>query len=83
VEGGERLRLFVALPLPGSALERLAAWQREALAGARAARIVPPANLHVTLAFLGHRPAGEVDGILAELRAAAERARRPALRALR
>jgi RNA 2',3'-cyclic 3'-phosphodiesterase len=83
VEGGERLRLFLALPLPGSAVERLAAWQREALAGARDARIVPPANLHVTLAFLGHRPVDEVDGIVAELRAAAERARRPVLRPFR
>jgi 2'-5' RNA ligase len=83
VEGRERLRLFLALPLPESTVERLVAWQREALAGARDARIVSPANLHVTLAFLGHRPADEVDGIVAELRTAAQRARRPELRASR
>jgi RNA 2',3'-cyclic 3'-phosphodiesterase len=64
-------------------VERLVAWQRKALAGARDARIVPPANLHVTLAFLGHRPIEEVDAIVAELRAAAQRAARPELRASR
>jgi 2'-5' RNA ligase len=64
-------------------VERLVAWQREALAGAGDARIVPPANLHVTLAFLGHRPATEVHGIVGAMRAAAERAHRPELRASR
>jgi 2'-5' RNA ligase len=83
VEGGERLRLFLALPLPGSVVERLVAWRSEALAGGRDVRTVPAANLHVTLAFLGHRPAEEAAGIAAELRAAAGRARRPALRAAR
>jgi RNA 2',3'-cyclic 3'-phosphodiesterase len=83
VEGGERLRLFLALPLPERVVERLVAWQRGALAGARDARLVPPANLHVTLAFLGHRPAGEVGAIAAEMRAAAAAAVRPLLRASR
>jgi 2'-5' RNA ligase len=34
-------------------------------------RIVPREHLHVTLAFLGHRPASELPGILDALRAAA------------
>jgi 2'-5' RNA ligase len=80
VEGGERLRLFLALPLPERVVERLVAWQRGALAGARDARLVSPANLHVTLAFLGHRPACEVGAIVAEMRAAAAAAVRPLLR---
>jgi RNA 2',3'-cyclic 3'-phosphodiesterase len=80
VEPGDRLRLFLALPLPPAAVERLVAWQRAEL---RAGRVVEPANLHVTLAFLGGRPAAEVPGIAAELRAAARSARRPVLRALR
>jgi 2'-5' RNA ligase len=36
-----------------------------------AIRLVPPPNLHVTLAFLGPRPAGELPAIVAALRAAA------------
>ena len=84
MEGVERLRLFLALPLPERVVERLVAWQRGALAGAHDARLVPPANLHVTLAFLGHRPAGEVGVIAAEMRAAAAAAAiRPLLRASR
>jgi 2'-5' RNA ligase len=62
-----RFRLFCALQLPGEAIEELMAWQAANLQGGR---IVPPGNLHVTLAFLGSRPAGEMPAIVAELRAA-------------
>jgi 2'-5' RNA ligase len=68
VGGDERLRLFLALRLPPDALDELVTWQAERLRGVRA---VPREHLHVTLAFLGHRPAGELDGIVAALRAAA------------
>jgi 2'-5' RNA ligase len=71
VDGDERLRLFVALPLPLEPRERLVAWQTSALAAADDARIVPPENLHVTLAFLGSRPRSDVPAILDALRAAA------------
>jgi RNA 2',3'-cyclic 3'-phosphodiesterase len=70
--GDERLRLFCALQLPDETVARLVAWQSEHL---RDARIVPPENLHVTLAFLGSRPAEEVPAIMGELRAAAAGAR--------
>lgn len=64
----ERLRLFLGLRLPDGALDTVEAWQREHLEGMR---LVPRAHLHVTLAFLGHRPASELPGILDALRAAA------------
>ena len=77
VEGHERLRLFAALPLPPDALERLTAWQHRELAAVGDARLVPPENLHVTLAFLGSQPAVELDGILRVLADVASRAERP------
>ena len=65
----ERLRLFLAVRLPADAVEALAGWQARELQG----RIVPRENLHITLAFLGSRPAGELPAILDVLgRAAAE-----------
>ena len=63
-----RLRLFLALRLPPDVLDAIEAWQAEHLRGVRA---VTRENLHITLAFLGHRPAGELDAIVGELRAAA------------
>jgi len=68
VGGDERLRLFLGLRLPGGALDAVEAWQRQHL---ESVRVVPRTQLHVTLAFLGHRPAGELPGVLAALRAAA------------
>jgi 2'-5' RNA ligase len=72
VAGDERLRLFCALRLPDDVVERLVPWQREHLRGGR---VVPSGNLHVTLAFLGGRPARELPAIVAALGAAAVGAR--------
>jgi RNA 2',3'-cyclic 3'-phosphodiesterase len=83
VGGGERARLFIGLRLPEETLHALVAWQRDALAGARDARVVAPENLHVTLAFLGHRPIAELGGIAAALRQAAARAEPPSLSVVR
>jgi 2'-5' RNA ligase len=69
VERDERLRLFLGLRPQEAALETLVAWQQEHLV-AEGVRIVPREHLHVTLAFLGHRPASELPGILDVLRAA-------------
>ena len=63
-----RLRLFLALRLPGDVLDRIEAWQHDQVHGVRA---VPRDNLHITLAFLGSRPAGELEAVVGELRAAA------------
>jgi 2'-5' RNA ligase len=57
----ERLRLFLALRLPDDTLESLVAWQARQLSGGR---LAPRDNLHLTLAFLGSRPEGELQPIL-------------------
>jgi 2'-5' RNA ligase len=79
VEGRERLRLFCGLPLPVDTVRALVVWQERDLGGARNVRLVPSGNLHVTLAFLGSRPTGDVDGILGVLHEAADHARPPVL----
>jgi 2'-5' RNA ligase len=72
VVGHERIRLFYALRLPDEVLDALVPWQLEHLRGGR---VVPRGNLHVTLAFLGSRPAGEVPAVSSALAAAAVGAR--------
>ncbi len=71
--GDGRIRLFCALELPPAAVAELAAWQCANLAGSpnATARLVPPQNLHVTLAFIGPRPADEVPAIAGALAEAA------------
>jgi 2'-5' RNA ligase len=81
VGGDGSPRLFCALTLPADALARLETWQAELLPGHY--RLVPRESLHVTLAFLGARPAGEVDAIGAELAVAAAAAAPIVLRAVR
>jgi 2'-5' RNA ligase len=72
VAGDERLRLFLALQLPDSVVESLAEWQQRELRGRTGpGRIVTPDNLHVTLAFLGSRPAHELESICTVLKKAA------------
>jgi RNA 2',3'-cyclic 3'-phosphodiesterase len=68
VSGDERLRLFLALRVPADVLDEVERWQREQLEGVR---LVPRAHLHVTLAFLGHRPTTELEAIVSVLREAA------------
>jgi RNA 2',3'-cyclic 3'-phosphodiesterase len=83
VEGRERLRLFCALLLPDETVADLVAWQERELAAVREARIVPPENLHITLAFLGARPVGDVEAVLEVLRGVAADAVAPVLTATR
>jgi 2'-5' RNA ligase len=83
VAGRERLRLFVALVLPPDVVDRLVAWQRKELASVGEVRIVPPENLHVTIAFLGGRPASDAEPIVDLLCRLASVARRPVLAASR
>jgi 2'-5' RNA ligase len=73
-EGDERVRLFCALRLPSETVDRLVAWESDAFGAVSGVRPVPAQHLHVTLAFLGHRPVGELDAIVGALREAAARA---------
>ena len=68
----DRVRLFLALRLPAETLDVLERWATEHLRGAR---VVPRESLHVTLAFLGWRPAEELPLIGAALREVATAAR--------
>ena len=70
VGGGERLRLFLALRVPEPWLDAIASWQAIAFAGCDV-RVVPREHLHLTLVFLGSRPASEAPAIVERLRSAA------------
>jgi 2'-5' RNA ligase len=70
---GPIARLFVAIDPPGSVRKQLAEWARAALCGTSPhdgdspPRILGAELLHVTLCFLGNRPAQEIDAIAAQL----------------
>jgi 2'-5' RNA ligase len=72
----ERLRLFLALQLPSPTLDVLERWRDAELRGGRA---VPRESLHVTLAFLGSRPAAELPAIVDALRVSAGESGAPRL----
>src|SRR3954452_9938991 len=69
VGGDAKVRLFCALTLPADALERVVEGQKAVPPGDF--RLVPPENLHVTLAFLGPRRERELDAIALRLEEAA------------
>ena len=76
LEGNERARLFLGLPLPANAVDRLVPWQQREL---QDVRIVEPAHLHVTLAFLGWTPVVRFAEIAGALGDAARGRERPVL----
>jgi RNA 2',3'-cyclic 3'-phosphodiesterase len=67
VERGEYLRLFCALRLPAATTAELSLWQDRVFAGVDV-RAVPEPHLHITLAFLGRRPADELGSVAGALR---------------
>jgi 2'-5' RNA ligase len=68
LEARERARLFCGLRLHDETLDALCRWQDVHIdRGRRVSR----EQLHVTLAFLGHRPVAELEPILGALREAA------------
>jgi RNA 2',3'-cyclic 3'-phosphodiesterase len=69
-EKRRRVRLFVALDLPAGVREEIVAWGSRELRDP-ALRAVAVENLHVTLAFLGHRDEEEVEPVAAAVTASA------------
>jgi RNA 2',3'-cyclic 3'-phosphodiesterase len=62
-----RVRLFVALDLPDPVRNAIVAWQQAELEPVPELRVVPPQNLHVTLAFLGWQRERDVEPIFGAL----------------
>jgi 2'-5' RNA ligase len=60
--------LFVALTLPETTRLGLERWQRTQIGDRPGVRLVGAPQLHITLVFLGNRPAAEVDRIAAAVR---------------
>lgn len=66
-------RLFVAVNPPEDVCEQLAAWARTAVRGFgrgfsdTLARVLDPANQHVTLLFIGDRPTDQIDALARRL----------------
>jgi RNA 2',3'-cyclic 3'-phosphodiesterase len=79
VEGRDRLRLFCALRLPDETIERLLAWQREALPDREGLRPIRREQMHVTLAFLGTRPITDVPAVSTALEEACDGVEMPSL----
>ena len=61
--GPPRARLFLALEPAEDERAALARWRDELVAGRDELRPVPSESLHLTLAFLGHRPEEEIPRI--------------------
>jgi RNA 2',3'-cyclic 3'-phosphodiesterase len=79
VEGRDRLRLFCALRIPDEVIERLLAWQREALPEREGLRPIKREQLHVTLAFLGNRPVTDIPAVSKALADACDGVEMPSL----
>ena len=79
----ERLRLFFGLPLPAATAAALAAWAAGALRGLPGVRLLREEQLHVTLVFLGSRPARELPVLEAALDGSVAGLVRPVLEPLR
>ncbi len=74
----QRLRLFIAIDLPAAVRLGIDSWGRDALADPALRRTGAP-MLRITLAFLGNRPADEVDALVAAVRQKGEGASAPSI----
>lgn len=66
-EDADNWRLFVGIDIPAAAVAPVRAIQKE-WEGRFRGRLTRPENLHLTLKFLGERPAAEVPALQAALR---------------
>jgi 2'-5' RNA ligase len=76
---GASVRLFAAVDPPPEVAAALSRWARTAARDGRdhqapALRVLDPASLHLTLLFLGERPAAEIDALSGALGDAVQRA---------
>jgi RNA 2',3'-cyclic 3'-phosphodiesterase len=65
------VRLFVAVELPADVRRELGRWAQAAVGDDPALRLAREDALHVTLAFLGHRPSEEIDALAVAVRESA------------
>jgi 2'-5' RNA ligase len=79
VQGRDRLRVFCALRLPDEIVEQVLAWQRDALPDREGLRPLHREQMHVTLAFLGHRPVMELHAVFKALEEACAGVELPSL----
>jgi 2'-5' RNA ligase len=79
VQGRDRLRLFCALRLSDETVEHLLAWQRGALPEREGLRPIRREQMHVTLAFLGHRPVTDLPAVFQALEEACAGVELPSL----
>jgi RNA 2',3'-cyclic 3'-phosphodiesterase len=75
--GARGCRIFVAYSLPAETAGAIATWARSSLAGASELRLVPAANLHVTLVFCGRLPPERVEDVVTMTRRAIALPRAP------
>lgn len=61
------MRLFIAVDIPGAAVECLAGWQQQYLASDPHLRLTPKEQMHVTLLFLGQAGKEDADAAAAAL----------------
>lgn len=73
----------MGFPLPADSLTKVVEWQTCEFSDLENVHLVPPDNLHVTVAFLGSRPAREVVEITSALEEACAGSSAPTFRATR
>ncbi len=72
---GEKIRTFIALPLPKTVLDQIRDVQERLKKERFSVRWVRPESIHLTLKFLGEIAEGELEGVAEAMKAAASQNR--------